>query len=206
MTKVIFLGSNLIRKHIISAPDDLDHCADDTGLFSLAKNRYMWVLIILGLLFLLMVGFLWMPIEVCLDTVSQQYFVRLKGLVKASLEPHDEELFQVTVHVFFRKFYFYPLEKLFSEQPKKEPSKRQKKKRSAMGYKKIKELLKTFKVKQLLIDIDTGDYVANAKLYPVFVYLNGSVGSFSINFQGRNQMVLFLQNRPIYLLKSFINH
>ena len=166
----------------------------------------MWVLILLGLLFLLMLGFLWMPIEVCFDTVSQQYFVRLKGLVKASLEPHGEELFRVTLHVFFRKFYFYPLEKLFSGQPIKEPNKKHRKKRSAMGYKKIKGLLKTFKVKQLLIDIDTGDYVANAKLYPVFAYLNRSVGSFSINFQGRNQMVLFLQNRPIYLLKSFINH
>ncbi len=166
----------------------------------------MWVFILLGLLFLLMVGFLWMPIEVCLDTVSQQYFVRLKGLAKASLEPHGEELFQVTLHVFFRKFYFYPLQKLFTEQPKKEPNKKHKKKRSAMGYKKIKGLLKTFKVKQLLIDIDTGDYVTNAKLYPVFAYLNRWVGSFSINFQGRNQMVLFLQNRPIFLLKTFINH
>ncbi len=83
----------------------------------------MWALILLGLLFLLVVGSLWIPIEVCMDTVSQQYFVRLKGLVKASIEPNGEELIRITLHVFFRKFYFYPLQKMFSEQPKKEPNK-----------------------------------------------------------------------------------
>lgn len=169
------------------------------------KTRNMWALILLGLLILLVVCSLWIPIELCMDTVSQQYFVRLRGLVKASIEENDKELIQITLHVFFRKFYFYPLQKMFSERPKKEPESRSGKKRRQIGFKKIKELMKTFKVKQLLVDIDTGDYVTNAKLYPVFALLNRSTGSFTINFEGRNQMLLFLENRPIYLLRSFIN-
>jgi hypothetical protein len=166
----------------------------------------MWALILLGLLFLLLLGFLWMPIEVCLDTVTQQYFVRLKGLVKASIAAHEEELIQVTLHVFFRKFNFFPLQKLFWGQSKKKGAKsKSRKRRTQMGFKKIKGILKTFKVKRLRLDIDTGDCITNAKLYPVFVFMNRFAGSFSINFEGRNEMVLVLQNRPIYLLKSFIN-
>ncbi len=53
--------------------------------------------------------------------------------------------------------------------------------------------------------MDTGDVVKNAKLYPAFAFLNYHVGGFNINFQGRNQLAVRLQNRPIDIIKLFIN-
>ena len=69
------------------------------------------------------------------------------------------------------------------------------------GYK----LIKSFKIKQLLLDIDTGNCITNSKWYPVFYLLNNNLGGFNINFKGKNEMVLCLRNRPIYILKAFIN-
>ena len=66
------------------------------------------------------------------------------------------------------------------------------------------EILKTFKVKKILVNIDTGDCILNAKLYPVFAFLNYNFGSFKINFTGRNQMVLCIQNRPFNIIKTFM--
>jgi len=72
------------------------------------------------------------------------------------------------------------------------------------GFRKISRVLRSFKIKNLIIDIDTGDWTLNAKLYPIFSFLNFTVGSFNINFEGRNRMVLHMQNRPISIIKSFI--
>jgi len=65
--------------------------------------------------------------------------------------------------------------------------------------------LKSFKVKKLLLNIDTGNCILNAKLYPFFSLLNYQIGNFSINFQGRNRLALEVENRPIDIIKSIIN-
>ena len=53
--------------------------------------------------------------------------------------------------------------------------------------------------------MDTGNCILNAKLYPLFALLNYYTGNFYINFQGRNQLVLLVKNRPIDIIKSLIN-
>ncbi len=74
-----------------------------------------------------------------------------------------------------------------------------------MGFRTGLRLLKSFRIKQFLLNVDTGNCISNAKLYPVFAFLNYRVGGFNINFQGRNQLVLHIQNRPIHIIRSFIN-
>lgn len=75
-----------------------------------------------------------------------------------------------------------------------------------MSARKMLRLVRTFKVQKLRLDMDTGDYVVNAKLYPVFMLLNRHVGSFHINFQDRNRLVMDVRNTPYRLIKSFINN
>jgi hypothetical protein len=57
----------------------------------------------------------------------------------------------------------------------------------------------------MVLDVDTGNCIQNAKLYPAFAFLNHHVGTFHINFEGRVNMVLHMQSRPINIIKSFIN-
>ena len=162
------------------------------------------ILIVLGILvtYLLLV-----PIILSINTQKNDYYIQLKGLAKANFEPHEEELLRIKLKVFFMTFYFYPIDEYYKrKRVKKLKSKKHKiKSRKHLSLKKGLQVLKTFKVKQFVIDMDTGDVVKNAKLYPAFAFLNYHVGGFNINFQGRNQLAVRLQNRPIDIIKLFIN-
>ena len=64
------------------------------------------------LLFLLMVGILLVPVELCINTTSNQYYLQVKGLARASVEEDHKEVIRIRVRTFFRSFYFYPLRKI----------------------------------------------------------------------------------------------
>lgn len=55
------------------------------------------------------------------------------------------------------------------------------------------------------MNIDTGDCIANSKLYPVFSFLSYQFGGFHVNYKGQNTLVLAVENRPIRIIKSFFN-
>jgi len=162
--------------------------------------------IFLILFLLLILYFLFIPIIIFIDTATNQYYIQLKGLAKASVEKHLEELIRIKLKVVFFDFYFYPLRKKSPVKAKKLVKKSSVKKRKQIGLKKIFRMLRSFKVKRFLIDIDTGDCMTNAKLYPIYGLLNYGIGTFNINYESRNRMVLYMENRPIYILKSFIKN
>lgn len=157
------------------------------------------------LLILLLLGLLLVPIQIYINTANNQYYLQLKGVARANLEGDTEEVIRIKLKVFFTNFYFYPLKKIGAAKPKKLKKSTVKKPKKGIPVKKIRRVLNSFKVKELFVDIDTDDYISNAKLYPVFAFLNYYRGGFNINFEGRNQVVLFIQNRPIHIIKSFIN-
>ena len=166
----------------------------------------MYLGIFLVLFLLLIVYLLVAPIVIYLDTTANTFYLKLTHFVKISLESDKVAVLKIKMELFFFKFYYYP----FRIEPKKKSKKATKisdhKTKRSVGLKKGYKILKTFKVKKLLVNIDTGDCLLNAKLYPVFVVLNYNFGSFKINFAGRNQMVLYLQNSPFNIIKTFINN
>lgn len=157
------------------------------------------------LFFLLILYLLLAPIVLFIDTATNQYYVRLKGLAKLNIEPDEKELLRIKLKIFFLSFYFYPLKKIGSSKSKKTVKPTSRKSGKRIGFGKSMRVLRSFKVKRLLLNIDTGDCIWNAKLYPIFALLNYNIGEFSINFEGRNQLALQLQNRPINIIRSFIN-
>ena len=70
---------------------------------------------------------------------------------------------------------------------------------------KLFRVIRSFEVKQFSLDIDTGSCITNAKLFPVFAFLDFWVGNYRVNFEGHNSIVLHIQNRPYRIIKSFIN-
>ncbi|MBT8185867.1 MAG: hypothetical protein KJN76_13560 [Eudoraea sp.] len=165
----------------------------------------MFVTVVFILLLLLILYVLFVPINLFIDTSSNQYYVQITGLAKVHLEGHKEEVIRIKLKTLFMKFYFYPLKKLGTSKKKKQKKEAVKKKSTRFGFKKVLRLLRSFKVKRFLLDVDTGDCISNARLYPVFAFLNYYVGAFHVNFQGRNRLAVHLQNRPINIIKSFIN-
>jgi len=140
---------------------------------------------------------LFAPLSIVIDTSTHSYYVELKPIIKISAVSHERELLKIHTHVFFLNFDYFPIQ---PKKKKKLTTKKQPKK-----LKRLFRIIKSFKVKKFFIDVDTGDCIVNAKLYPVFGLLNYKGGHFNINFNGRNKLVLHIQNRPIYIIKSFIN-
>jgi hypothetical protein len=144
-------------------------------------------------------------IDLMINTNTNQYYIQLRGLAKASIEEHPIEMLRIKLHLIFINYYFYPLRYIGKNEKKKNIGKEKNKIRSKIGLRNGLQLLKSFKIKRFDLNIDTGDYTLNAKLYPLFLFLNNGVGHFNVNFEDRNQFVLHLQNRPIDIVKSFIN-
>ncbi len=171
----------------------------------------MGFVVFLILFFALLVSLLFIPVVLCIDTTKNQYFIQLRGLATVSVKQHEKEVLQIRLKVLLFNFYFYPLRKTLEQvQGKKKKVvkkevKKHKKRSKRFDIRKMISILRTFKVKKVLINLDTGDDILNAKLYPLFGLLNHYVGTFHVNFEGRNQLVLQMQNRPIHIIKSFIN-
>ena len=160
----------------------------------------LFTLVIVAII-LLLVTILFAPIVICIDTDKELYYIQLKGVFKICAEANKEEVLQIRLHTFLKDFYFYPLRQ---KKPKKKKTKKTKSKRN-IPLTTIFRLLKSFKVKKFYLDLDTSNCITNAKLYPLFAFLNYTFGGFNINFDGRTKLVLYLENRPIRILTSFIN-
>ena len=164
-----------------------------------------FLIIFLILFFLLVIYLLWTPIVLLIDTRTNQYYIQLKGFVKASILSDKEEIVRIKMKVLFLTFKFYPLRRKKNATESKKIKKHNTKNSSKrIQFRKFIRTLRTFKIKRLFINIDTGDCISNAKLFPLFAFLNQTKGNFQVNFEGRNQMVLHMQNRPIHIIKSFI--
>ena len=157
------------------------------------------------LLFLLILYLLFVPMDIVINSTKNQYFMRIWGLAKVALEGHEKEFLRIKLNTLFTRFYFYPLRKKKKEQKKKVEAKSRKMRNFKSNFKRGLQVIKSYKVKKLILDIDTGNCIQNAKLYPAFALLNHHVGTFQVNFEGRVNMVLHLQSRPINIIKSFIN-
>ena len=157
---------------------------------------------VLLVLILVLVGLLFTPIDLCIDTRRNQYYAELKGLARASVEPDAHEILRVKVKVPFKVFYFFPLK---PRKARKKSKKKGRKNWNRFSPKTIWRVLRSFQIKKWDIELDTGDSINNAKLYPLFALMNYHFGGYHINFEGRNHALLHVRNRPISLIKSFFN-
>ncbi len=159
-----------------------------------------WVILIV-LFLAIVIYILFARLSMVIDTSTNNYFIELKGIFKISAESDKSEILKLRTQIFFLNFNFYPLRPNKKEKPKKN----KRKSRLPLTLKQGYRILKTFRIKSFYLDLDTGDCITNARLYPVFALLNYKTGNFNINFNGRNKLVLHIKNRPIYIIKSFIN-
>lgn len=64
-----------------------------------------------------------MSIIIVIDTVNNQYYVQIKGLVKANVMPDENEILKIRLKIFFLRFSFYPLKKRLSPNKSKKTKK-----------------------------------------------------------------------------------
>jgi hypothetical protein len=162
----------------------------------------IWIIII-TLLFLLLAWLLLSPLELIIDTRIPVATIRWIGVGKARMIYEKEEWWMNVSILFFRRKW--ALEKIiFAEKKKKKHTRQKQKKRmSSKIFQKIFSVLRTFRVRQWQITIDSGDDIENAWLYPLnfFPYMKQHV---YINFVDENFLVLTIRNIPWRMVYAWI--
>jgi len=166
----------------------------------------MVLTIALVIILLLITYLLLVPVICFINTRTHQYYLQIVGLAKAYIESDEEQWIRLKLKVLFFTFTFYPLKAIGSEKEKTSKAKPKKKKsRKRIDYQTFLRIIRSFNVEKFYLNIDTGNCIYNAKLYPLFAFLNYKMGDFYINFRGNNQLHLVVKNRPIRIIRAFIN-
>jgi len=175
----------------------------ETFPFSFASKKRMILYALILFVVLLVLGLLFIPIQIYIDTDSARYFLRLKGLVRLSFEPDEKEIVRIRMRFLFLERSFYPITDSHTSRKKHGKEKKMGSGRR-LGFRKVIRLLKSFKVREFAWEMDTGDYITNAKMYPAFAFMDHYWGHCNINFQDRNHLRVDLRNRPIWIIKSIV--
>ena len=169
----------------------------------------VWWILILALL-LLLTWLLIAPLELIVNSDENRYLLRYKGFAEASIRSDDQELFICRLKALGWRRDYYPLRMLSkSKEPDSAEDEQAKKKGKSSRWKpswqQIKALFREIEIKELRIDLDTGNWATNAQLYPVFWWMNRTVGEWQVNFEHRNAISVYLRTRPYRLIKAMFN-
>ena len=161
------------------------------------------LLILLILLAILIVGLLFLPLIIRIDTVEDRYEVRWKGFLEFRLIT-KEDLPALRMHVPFytKDFELTGRGKRKNKTKKKKQltkEKEQGKRKSRMTPKRVLALLRSFKIRQFYVSLDTGDYVNNALLVPLFQWITNYGNQVEVNFNG-DTIIRFTASNNIWRL------
>ncbi len=164
----------------------------------------LWI--VLGILFILLVLYvLFLPLDLVINTIQNQYYIRAGAIARARFAIDENYLFRIELRTLGIPYSIYPLRKKKRIKKDSKPKKKRTRHFKWSYINTLIRLIKSFELKRFTLYLDTGNCITNAKLYPVFAYLNFRGGDLQVNFKGENQLHLHLQNRPIRIVKSFIN-
>ncbi|NUO01901.1 MAG: hypothetical protein HUU01_14955 [Saprospiraceae bacterium] len=166
----------------------------------------MWW-VVLSLLLAAVFWVLWAPIRLEINTWKGIYRAKWVGFGALNWLP-EEGVDVIEINLFFWKKR-WALSEIDSKQlPAKTTPKTtavKKKKRRNIPWRGIKKIAQTFKVRQCQFSFDTGNYLWNAWLFPVFWLWRSPNVSIWINFQGKNEGSLLVENRLGRLLWAMIS-
>ena len=179
-----------------------------TTSISLLGN--MWVLLTIVLIFLLLlIGFLVAPIVLYIDSEEQRYEVQQFPAFKFFI---DSDTLKPRLTILGLAVPISSGRDKKQPPVRKEEISRGKKKKSGGLFAKsvgawrflIQGVIKSFRVKRLILLLDTDDVVLNAKLTPVCMLATRGSYTFQTNFEGRVHFHLEVLNKPGRLLWIFL--
>ncbi|AEE49842.1 hypothetical protein Halhy_1957 [Haliscomenobacter hydrossis DSM 1100] len=166
----------------------------------------MGLYFIIGILVILLTGFLFSPLVLQVDTSKNHYAVRW-GIGSLQFIPTPDDLL-LSIGIGFWRHHFSLLNLLAKPSKKEQNSISKTKKkgqpRKPWPFQRLLRVIRTFHIRQFRLDMDTDDFVTNAYLYPVFRALSAPTRVLTINFQGRNQCAFEVKNRVINVLVALI--
>ena len=163
-----------------------------------------WVIILLSFIILLVTFLLLTPIIFELDSETGQFELRIAGIAKANLILEDQLWLQFRVLIFkFRIDPFKPGKKKPQEEIKR------KKNRKKISFKalatKSSALVQSFHIRKFHCDMDSGNFLLNSWLYHVFHFIDPSHRHWNINFIGRTNIALTIENNLLRLIRAMLS-
>ena len=156
----------------------------------------MFWIIFISFLAAMLLWILLGPVIIFLNTRDNRYYMALPGIFNAGVVP-SEELFQIRGRVFFIPFKVDP----FRKRTKRDRGQSFK---LFEGMRLGRNILGSFRVRQLYLDIDTDDFILNAWLVPAFSAVNSENIHLQVNFEGNASLLLHIRTRLGALLWAVI--
>lgn len=150
------------------------------------------ILLSIGIvLFLIIAGLLILPFSVVADSNQNTYFISIPFYLKGTINKVNEE-WKFRIRVFLIPVYITGLKRKRSIKQQSETEKKPKKRK--FNIYKISNIIRgvnrSFRIKRLNANIDTGDYPLNAQLIPVVTKINSTNIAIRINFEDTNSIYL----------------
>lgn len=163
----------------------------------------MWWLIVPGSFLILIFAYLlFAPFFLEVDSGSGLYLVRFHRLFSARLSFKENSVF-ADLRIAWWKKQIDLLETKSSE--KQTEVKKDKKEARRISFRKMLGIIRSFRIKKLFVDWDTGDIPLNGLLFPFFLLLSAKSGKhININFKGENKLILKLENNLARIIWAFI--
>gem|GEM_PF-889389 len=170
----------------------------------------LWVLIPVIIIGFLITTVLCLPIHLHIDTDKSWYGMKFGRWMFVRIL-FDNSSFKILIRLWFWEFQ---IETAGNKKVKK-PIKVKTKKwsgRPVISFETSVALIKSFRINECVLILDTEDYPLNGILYPVFYWLDRYSGwQFEINFEGRNTLKLDIENSAarigwVYVYYTFIKN
>jgi hypothetical protein len=156
-------------------------------------------LIIAGLLVVPVLWLLTAPLVLEIDTRVPEAQFRITGIGNCRISYQEEWMLRFRI-LFFRK----TIRTAAIQRKKKGPAKKRTKKRMTFGklFKKVISVLRSFRVEQWELAIDSDEIIQNARLYPLN-FLPRFRNHLRINFTGDNYFYIRIRNRGWKILYAY---
>jgi hypothetical protein len=167
--------------------------------------------------FLFIIGWLLLaPLYVYISTSEARYEAGMKGVVKASVSSDERGIPEISVRLLFFRFRI-PVFTFKEKKIRAESKKKRRKKLRKLAWKRIRlfakigwRIFRSFKLRQLKLNIDTGDVIRNAYLIPVFAMGHRDRIRLSINYEEKNEFILHFENNlgtiVTHAVSTYIKH
>lgn len=145
---------------------------------------------------------LFAPIYVEIDSINSVYRIRMHRLIGLSFFVNNNaSLIEIKI-AFWRKVIDLSKATVNKEEV---PLKNERKGSKSFSSEKLLAIIKSFKVNRLDATFDLGDMQWNGIFYPLFCWLSYKTGkNICINFQGKNSIVLQIENNIARMSRAFI--
>lgn len=165
-------------------------------------------MIILFISISLLIWILIVPFTITIDSAKSLYELTLGKSIRANIFFTEEHLLVRIKVWFYNKDLVFPWIKLMSSKSntKEIDMKKPKTKRRLKIWdsgQKIKKVMRSFEIRKLWVNLDTGDSYYNSILYPIFFFAKGSNYRLNINYLGENEFSLIARNRLSKILLAF---